>query len=155
MSHENLYNNIVQSVVKFCEDTRLEFQARPELSDVITFVDWDEHANINELPSGDILGPAGVGMTDEQGVYEIVMAIGCSTYQDPSLFRLRKMMSLLYGKLKPQSKLTLYDHDTAQPITFMVSTSPVSVTPITKVEARPLQFIELKLLADPRAPYVQ
>lgn len=141
----DLYNNIAQSIIKFAVDF---VEAHPGCQ----FLDWDEHANIHELPESDLAGPAGIGMVDEGGgLYSIVFSIGVSTQNDPSLFRLRQMMSELYGLLSPGQQIALYDHEQNAPLSWMIVQSPVAVTPVTRTEVRPLQFIELQATVNPFA----
>lgn len=141
----DLYNNLVVSLVKFIQDFR------DEISEDSTYVDWDAHAQISELPTGNLLiGPAGCGLTeDTPGIYEAVFSFGASTYNDPNLFILRSVTSKLFGKLKIGQTIPIYDADTAQVISTLVIKTPRAVTPVTKAEIRSLQFIELVGLLEP------
>lgn len=147
MTGDDLYNNIVQSVVKFA----LQFIAdhAPEAG----YVNWDAHSQVKELPEDDVLiGPAGVGMSHEMtDKIEVIFSIGVCTKSDPNLFKLTKLMSKLYGRLKPESRVTIYDHDTAAPVSWMVTATPLEVTPVSKAEMRSMQFIEVRALIDPGA----
>lgn len=146
MNHENYYNNICLSIVKFARD----FQAAKFSAS--TYVDWDAHAEVNELPTGDLIGPAGIGLSTEQVNFDyVVFAFGISTIDDPNLFRLRKTMSQLHAKLRPMTKIPIYDADTAQVISWMVVKTPLSISPVSKAELRAVQFINVMALIGPDA----
>lgn len=143
MNPADIYNNIVQSVVKLS----LNFIA----SDAPTagYFDFDSHANSDEMPAADILiGPAGVGMVHEEDGVHVVFALGVATRNDPNLFILRKLISGLYGAVRPTTRLAIYDQTTALPVSWMVTTTPVAVTPMTKAELRSYQFVEVRALID-------
>lgn len=149
---EHLYWHVVQSIKKLCVELAAEFQADGVSAPVL--IDWDEHADIHELPTGDLIGPAGCGVTNDGSMMEVVMAIGVSTMDDKGLFKLRKMISRIYDRLSPEQKVTIYNAETALPVSWMVMASDTTVTPMTKAETRPYQFVEARGLIDPRAPFV-
>jgi hypothetical protein len=57
MNDENLYYNVVQSLVKFIQDFREEVQPNSG------YFDFDAHAQQSELPAGILMGPAGTALT--------------------------------------------------------------------------------------------
>jgi hypothetical protein len=147
MTEEQLYENVVLSLVKWVEDFRKTNYGEAK------YVDWDAHASISELPTVDVvMGPAGCGMTEESpGEYEVVFSFGVGTYQDENLFTLRKVISQLFGKLTIGMKIPIYDASTAEPVSWMTIASPRSVTPVTRAEVRSLQFVNLTGRLDPGA----
>lgn len=146
MNEADLYYNVVQSLVKYIKDFQTSIPGS-------AYVDWDEHANISELPDNNLLiGMAGVGLTeDAPGFYEVVFSFGIATYNDLHLFNLRRHISTLFGKLKTDARIPVYDAETAQEISWMVVKSPRAITPVTKAEIRSLQFVELTASLDPGA----
>lgn len=151
MNHETLYQDVVQSIKKYIMDAIAEFNEDGWVN--ASFIDWDEHAELHELPSGDLLGIAGCGMTNDEGTYEVVFGIAGSTQNDNGLYRLRRMMSILFGRLRPGETFVLYDSATAQPITYFQMKTPQSLAPITRAETRPFQALEFVAVIDPHAPY--
>lgn len=145
MQDEQLYNNVVLSLIKFIQDWRAENAPDAE------YVDWDAHAQISELPTEKVLvGPAGCGLTEEStGMFEVVFSFGISTYQDTNLFRLRSLISNLFGKLKLETRIPIYDAETTAAVSWMVIKAPRALTPVTKAEIRSLQFVELTAAIDP------
>lgn len=147
MTEDTLYENVVASLIRWIQDHREAHQPGAE------YVDWDAHASITELPvTPMVMGPAGCGLTEETpGEYEVVCSFGVATYQDENLFMLRKAISRLFGQLKIGAKIPIYDADTGQVISWMIVSSPRSVTPVTKAEVRSLQFVNLTGRLDPGA----
>jgi hypothetical protein len=138
-----IYNNIVQSIVKF---TLVQKDA---LALGLEYLDWDAHANIHELPEQDLIGPAGVGMVDEDEEFEIVFGIGASTLHDASLFKIRKIIDHLHSVMRPGMKIPYYDHATATVKSHMIILPGVTVAPMGRTEVRPVQFIEARALLNP------
>lgn len=147
MAEEDVYNNIVQSIVKWIQDYRAD--AAPGS----VYLNWDAHSQVAELPKENtLIGPAGCGLTDEDdGMQEVVFSIGVSTINDPNLFELTKQMSKIRGRLRPQMTIPVYDHATATISSWMIIRTPISVTPVTKAEIRSIQFINLTALLSPAA----
>ena len=146
MAPEDLYDNVVASLIRFVQDFREEWMPDAD------YVNFDAHAQLNELPQKDIIGMAGVGFSeDDPSRYEIMCGISVSTWGDPNLARLTKMISKLRGRLIPGTALTVYDHDTAAPDAHMVTITPLAIMPVGQAETRTVQSIEIHLLLDPSA----
>jgi hypothetical protein len=135
-----LYQAICSSIIKFSEDFRkLNMPAS-------SYVDWDAHAQINELPQTNVMGPAGMGMTTENDGSFVAFSIGASTMGDANLFLLRSIMSKLYGALVPETRLSILHPDNGQEVGWMVVKTPVQITPVSKAEIRSVQFINVLAL---------
>ena len=143
MSPADLYNNIVYSIVKLVLDW---------MPESVTYVDWDAHSQIQELPAGSLAGPAGCGMSHEEEGIEVVFGIGVSTDDDPNLFVLRDLVSQVYALMAPERKIPIYDQKSGslEPVSWMVMRTPVSITPVSKAEIRSVQFIEGTALLNPK-----
>jgi hypothetical protein len=145
MNDENLYYNVVQSLVKFIQDFREEVQPNSG------YFDFDAHAQQSELPAGILMGPAGTALTYEEQGMSVVFSFGIITDQDPNLFQLRRMVSTLLGRLKPETKIPVYDAETGTIISWMVVTPPVAATPVTQIEIRSCQFVMVHAQVNPAA----
>lgn len=146
MKPEDVYDNVVVSLIKFVQ----EFIAEHDPTAV--YVDWDAHAQISELPKdGTLIGPAGCGLSHEEVNREVVFGFGISTDQDPNLFRLRRLISKLYGRLQPAMTIPVYDHKTGEVASWMVLKTPVEIMPVTKAELRSVQFVNATALLNPAA----
>jgi hypothetical protein len=148
MAEEDVYDNIVQTLVKWIIDFK------DDVCPTAEYLNWDAHSQIAELPKdGILIGPAGCGLADEDdGMIEAVFSFGVSTINDPNLFELTKIISKLRGRLRPATKIPVYDHDTAVIQSWMVVKTPIAITPVTKAEVRSIQFINLTALVSPGGP---
>lgn len=135
--------NIRGSIIKLCSD----------LIDVLTaegltgfeLLDFDTHANLQELPPKDLLGPVAIGFTDNGNIMDVSFGIGVATYQDVNLFKSWKAISKAFELVRPTKKVTLYDSDTLEEIGFMTVEAGTMVSPVTKAEVRPFQFVQASL----------
>jgi hypothetical protein len=151
MITEDFYNDVVQSLMKFCKDIAEEAQ-QDGLSNTLRLHDWEAHAVEPELPEGDLIGPGAIGV--EIGADKIVtvqFAVGISSEMDVSMFRLRKIISRVFSRLQPETRLKLYSHAAAEPRSWMVVTAPVHAEPVTRSEQRVYQFVSVRALIDPKA----
>lgn len=146
MTQEDLYDNVVVSLIRFVEDFRKEFMADAD------YVEWDGHAELSELPKKDVIGMAGCGLAEDQpGLYEVVFGVQVSTWGDPNLGRLRKLVSRLRGRLVPETRITVYNHDTAAEDSWLVTATPLAVLPVARAETRAIQAVEVRALLSPAA----
>lgn len=148
LSKDEIYESVVLSLTRWVEDFRLE-----QMPDA-TYVNWDAHATLNELPPGDLIGLAGVGMAeDEHRKYEITFGVQVATENDPNLHRMTALVSKMFGRVEPSTKLTVYKAENGQavPATWMVAALPRAVTPVLRAEIRAVQAVEAKLILDPGA----
>lgn len=150
LNAETLYEDVVNSLARRVEDFRLAHMPNA------TYINWDAHAEIEELPSGDLIGLAGVGMAeDEAGIYEIVFGVMIGTEQDENLHRLTRCMSRLRALFVPETRMTVYtvsdDGLSAVPDSWMVTKTPMAITPVSRAEVRPVQALEVRALLDPSA----
>lgn len=140
----DLYTCVCNSLIRFGEDFRKANNPGA------AFFDWDAHADIAEMPEQDCMGPAGIGLADEGKIQQVVFAFGLSTVGDPNLFRLRGSISKLYGLLRPEAKIPVYD-TVGTVHSWMVVKSPLTIAPVSKAEVRSIQFITAMALLDPHA----
>lgn len=136
------YNNVWASLLKRCQDFILDFKMLG-LSENLQIIDWDAHANIEDLPPVDLLGPSGLGMMYEKEGEIITFTIGVATYQDDNLFMLRRMVGLMYDALLPEKQFTIYDHETLKPL-MPATIVEASVSPVSKSEVRALQLCQFE-----------
>ena len=150
LNNANLFLSVTQSLARLVTDFA---EAEMPGSQVIN---WDDHANINELPEQDVIGLAGIGLAeDEPKKYSITLGIMISTWNDPGLHRLTTAISKLFGQIAPGTRITVYTLSdnglAADEASWMVTTLPRAALPITKAEVRAIQAVECQLLLDPGA----
>ncbi|MES0134509.1 hypothetical protein NKJ88_06035 [Mesorhizobium sp. M0016] len=135
------------SIVKVCQGIITEVEALyPDTE--INFFDWETHSNVAELPNSDLIGPTALAFTEQSpGLSEAVFAIAASTYgDDTNLFRHRKIMSLIFERLRPTKTMKIYDAGSALEKGFMVFTDGTTLVPMTRSEARPWQYVQVQAL---------
>jgi|HigsolmetaAR201D_1030396.scaffolds.fasta_scaffold14574_5 hypothetical protein len=142
-----LFSDVWGSIVKMTNEMITEFKGDyPSIP--IEFIDWETKANIQELPNADLIGPTALGITEETPEIIVVdFAIGVSTYQtDTNLFRQRDYLDRLFDRMRYKRHITLFDANTAQPKGRMVFTEGTTISPMTRAEARPFQYIQAECL---------
>lgn len=150
IDRKKLYLNVVLSLTRFVEDFRAANMPNADL------IDWDDHANINELPEKDVIGLMGVGMaTDAPYHHEVVFGVGISTYADKNKVRLTRLVSMMRGEIDPDAQATIQIYEespdglTATKKSWMAMAHPVAVTPTSKTEVRVVQAVEGRALISP------
>lgn len=149
MKANEFYTNLVYSLVKVVKG------AMPAGA---VYVDWDAHAEIHELPADNLLvGLSGVSLSQENDEIEISFSIGIATQQDPNLFTLRATTSKYYALVLPETRIDIYDVAAVNaggplnPVSWMVTTTPIQILPINRAEIRNVQFINVSALLNPAA----
>ncbi len=146
----NIHPSIWGSIVAFCnaaiEEARL---LHPEAK--IQFIDWEAHANIEELPNCDLIGPTAlVVMETSPQMFDVNFAIAVSTYQsDEHLFRHRHYLSMIFEKMRVGKQLPIYDDETAQEFGYLIFTDGTGVMPMTRAVTRPWQYVQVQGLLEP------
>lgn len=145
---KNLWSSIVVGIQQEVAQFKLDY---PNTD--IQFVDWETHANVNELPNADCIGPTSLTFTEvSPQMVEVNFAIGVSTHgDDHNLFRLRHMVAVLYEKYRVGTRHVYFDADTAAVISYMKSVDGTMVAPMSRADVRPFQYIQVEMLLDPGA----
>lgn len=150
MSADDIYENLWGSIVAFAndiiDDRKVAYPDSP-----ISFIDWEAHANIFELPDTDLIGTTALTFTEEAPhLFTVSFAVGVSTFiDDTNLFRLRNYVGRVFGRLRPEMKIPYYNRDTLEQLGWLSITDGTIVAPMTKADTRPLQFIQCNAVLDP------
>jgi len=145
-----MYENIWGSAVAFVNDViDSRRSAYPDVA--INYVDWEAHANIQELDDADLIGTTAVTFTEEsRDLFHGSFTIGVSTYaDDKSLFRLRNYVGEVFTRLRPGEKIAFFDAKTLAQKGWLHIVDGTIVLPMTRADARPLQFVQCQFLFDP------
>lgn len=148
----NIHASIWGSIVKMCNELIAEFRLENPSAN-IQFIDWEAHANIEELPdtAQDLIGPTSlVIMETSPEMFDINFAIAVSTYStDENLFRLRAYISKIFERLRPLKKFIVYDSETAGTIGYVVATNGTGIMPMSRSTNRPFQYVQVAGLLGP------
>ncbi|MBC2806551.1 hypothetical protein ACCS91_33425 [Rhizobium ruizarguesonis] len=145
-----MYENLWGSIVAFANDV-IDDRKPIHPNAKIRYVDWEAHANIQELPEADLIGTTAITFTeDEPEMFHGSFTIGVSTYgNDHHLFRLRNYVGEVFKRLRPTSKIGFYDHQTLEQKGWLHIVDGTIVMPMTRADVRPLQFIQCQFIFDP------
>lgn len=139
MIYEDLHGSLVAFVNNVIEDRKLKYADVP-----IDFIDWEAHANVQELPDTDLLGTTAVTFTEEDPeLFSGSFSVGVSSYaSDKNLFRLRNYVGEVFRRLRLGEKIPYYDREALVQRGWLYITNGTSVLPMTKADVRPLQFVQ-------------
>ena len=136
------FNNLYASLVRFTND----FIAA--LPTTATFVDFDQHADIDTLPAGDIVGIRSMMVDTTDKVLSINVMFGVSTEDDKNLFRHRDTIDRLFTALQPTKRVEYVDAVSAEALGYLIIQGGTTVIPISRALIRPFQQISVSLLGD-------
>ena len=146
-NYASIYDDVIASVQKYALDKIADLLS---ISPGLRYLDWDTVSEVHELADNDLLGPAGMGITEtSSNMFEIIMSFGVVTVNDPNLMRLRALASNLFADFRPGSIFPIYDRATAQVASWAVVEGGTTITPIVNSASRPRQFIQMRALLDP------
>lgn len=112
-----------------------------------TYVYWDDRDENAEFPSGDLIGPMGIGW-EEVGVneFDITCTIALSTVADQGRFRLRGQIDKVLQAFPIGGAIPLFNFNTKRDSgSQLFIHSPRSVLPIASAEQRTIQLVQLVL----------
>lgn len=117
----------------------------------IQFVDWEAHANIEELPDADLIGPTSLVLMEiSPQMYDVNFSIAVSTYKsDENLFRLRSYLSLIFNSVRPTKQITVYEAGTLNEIGYIMCQDGTAVLPMSRAVTRPFQYVQVNGLLEP------
>lgn len=146
---DKLYENLHSSLVSFAQ-TIIEDRKELYPDVLIDFIDWEAHANIHELPDKDLIGLTAVTLTEEDPeMFSGSFTVGISTFaNDKNLFRLRNYVGKAFSEMRPLKRVPLYDAENCLQLGWLHIVDGTTVMPMTKADARPLQFIQCGFVFD-------
>jgi hypothetical protein len=149
MSYETFYENLHSSLTVFSQGIIADRQAAfPDAP--IEFIDWEAHANIAELPDADLIGTTAIAFTEEDEGISGSFTLGISSFaSDKNLFRMRNYVGRAYDRMRSGNKIPLYDQEACIQTGWLYLTVGTTVMPMTRADARPLQFVQCSFLLDP------
>ncbi len=141
--YEKLYENLHSSLTVFAqgiiEDRKL---LNPEVP--LEFIDWEAHANIHELPDTDLIGLTALTVTEDSAhMFQGSFTLGASSFSsDKNLFRLRNYVGKAFSCMRSECKIPFYDAEACTMVGWLYIVDGTTIMPMTRADARPLQFIQ-------------
>ena len=109
------------------------------------YVDFEDHADLQEIPQVDCMGLCGLGAIADEGTDTIAFSVGVSSYNDKNLFRHRTTVADLYERWRRgASQVPLLDADTAAMKGSLVLTDGLTLAPMSRADIRPFQILTAK-----------
>ena len=107
----------------------------------VSFINYDEHADIEKLPQENLVGPAEFSFDNMgQGTFHVSAAIGFSMWNDDEQFNHRKMMDIVAKHLEPEMSIPILKATTGLKIGSLTLEAPTSLLPMSNSDVRALQF---------------
>lgn len=136
-----IVQNVWGSLIKLCQSI---------ITSPWQLHDWDAHSDTQELPDASLLGPAAIAVEEmSEEFVKVTFAIGISAYNDPGLFQHRLKADLVFEALRVGNQITYYDAETTGVLIPMDITGPTGLSPMTRANTRPFQFIQTEAVLNP------
>lgn len=135
----NTMSNLQSSLLKFINDFTL---TQPGF----VFVNFDDHANEETAPPGNLIGPMGFGFEIEDQFISVEQLFGVATESDTNLFLLNNTMGQLVELLKPTKRIRIVDSENGVDLGWMVVRGKLRVMPVGGSSAKALRYVAVNLL---------
>ena len=136
--------DVLFSILAFCK----KFSVDNPGSD-LQVEDFDAHADINEFEEKNYVGVMEYEIEDQGGPLEIMCMIGIMMFRDTHIQGLRKLISQLFMKLRPGTRIPLVVGDTGSLIGNLIVMDGVRALPISReMKNRPIQMIAVRFASD-------
>ena len=128
------------SAVRFVQDTLLLFD--PAIGIGVSYVDWDDHADMKGLANTDLIGLAGFGITEHtSGTYEVSFAVTIATYNDGYLLRAIDYADTFYSRMVVGQEFEIFNPADGLHLGWAKFTPGTTCNPVNRAEVRSAQTI--------------
>ena len=136
-----IYKDLHTSLLRFCVEASEDW-----LDNTPTFLNFDSSSDENLLPKSDLIGPLALSFELDDHLLSGSVQIGYSSFDDTNLFRLVDRVDALLERLKPTSKIPVYDSTnmTSEVLGYLVVENGTRVMPVITGKTRPIQFIAVR-----------
>lgn len=112
------------------------------------FVDFDDHAQIQELPNHHLVGTKAISVNVDEHMVEMGLLLVVSAFGDSNFQKHDVVVDALFSRYLPTKSINIYrSSDGAASGHFMVKNG-TEVMPMAKADQRPVQFISVALATD-------
>ncbi len=129
-----------KTVVRMIADIIDEVKASG-LSPNATFVNFEEHSTLYELPNQDVIGLGSFGMTITDMDLQFDVAFAISTVEDQHLYRHVEIANSVVRRTLPGQTHTLLDAETGAEIGALVVTGGTQVKYVERTDKRNMRLI--------------
>lgn len=140
------FTDIQASLFAFCKAFAAEMMAA-DVANLEVFK-FDAHADINQYPETDLIGPAALSIDIDDGMVEAMTVLGISTMDDQNTFRLDALIGQLLRRVKTGTVIALKDSETGQPYGTLKVQGQIRVLPVELTKIRPFRGIAIQVGSD-------
>jgi hypothetical protein len=112
------------------------------------FLDFDDHAQIQELPDHHVVGTKSISVSLEEHLPYVSLLIGVSMMNDTNFVQHDRLVDLLFTRYLPTKKIPVYNQSNGSEQGSFICMDGLEVMGIAKADQRPVQFLSLDLATD-------
>lgn len=147
------YVNYRASLFRLCNDFITKMVGDGVIpADSMQVFDWDAHADQDELPNKDLIGPIEYEIEVDEKLHYITTMIGISTINDTNMFRLHTLIDHMFDQLQPEMLVPYVDGATGNQMGSMKALNGTAVMPTAKTKTRPFKAVAVSLASDQTGP---
>lgn len=136
LAFENLYS----SIIKVTQDIITSIKAEG-VSNTLQFINWDATVDEKTIPQTDLIGIRHFNVWPENGILQMGVGFGVSTYEDANLFRHVQIIARVFDAMKPGKTYQLVEALTGNEVSFMHVKAGTRVPAILQTDVRQIQFV--------------
>jgi hypothetical protein len=144
MMYENFHASIQALVSNIASDAYVDLPRNNHAQ--FEIIDFDAiHEENSIVTKPDLLGIAEFGLEEDEGNHIAQFQIGVSTIDDLNLFRMRKIISVFYERMRVNATFPLVHHETGVNLGLMKVMNGTSVFPLVRTHLRHYRFIQVRM----------
>lgn len=136
-----MYELARKSIMKFVIGTIAALNAEAGAAGTMSYIDFDAHGEVDELPPTDVAGIHQFALTDHANYWEIVFGVTVSSYDDPNLLNLIHYVDRFFSAMGAQQLIPLYDPVSAALVGQFTIYAGTGTTPTERANTRPVVSI--------------
>ena len=152
--HPEFFEDAHQSIIKWGIDFTMDPDIRDIADGVMKYHVWDAYGDQVDYPDDTLFGHSAFAMDTDGFVAAFNVSFGLSFVKDKNLSRHVKIISRLVSRLAPGEQVPFYrgtsiPQDIRPEASWLVVSDETQVLPVVRTTTRPVQFVQVTLLANP------
>lgn len=112
------------------------------------FLDFDAHAQVQELPNHHLIGTKGITIRSDEHFVEVDLLLVLSIFGDTNFVVHDIAMDHLFQRYLPTQKIPVYAQSNGQHSGDFIVKNGTEIMGIVKADQRPIQFVSIALNTD-------
>lgn len=112
------------------------------------FLDFDDHAQIQELPNHHLIGTKAISTSVEEHFVFVSLLIGVAMFNDTNFSKHDVVLDALFTRFLPTKQIPVYNQMTGNQQGTFICQDGLEVMGIAKADQRPVQFVSIDLATD-------